>query len=311
MRVPPSSVDLPQAQEFLEEHLGDVTDVELVGEGEWSRCFGFVHADEELVVRFGRHVQDFRRDQWASRFATPDLPIPDVTEIGEAFGAWFAISTRVHGTPWEQLDEDAWAATLPSILATLGALRLTDISHTNGYGFWDSSGNAPHGSWREFLATVSDDPPDYRVHGWRARLDELPASAKAFRHANARMLALGDALPSERYLVHNDLLNRNALAADGRVTAVFDWGCSIYGDFLYELATFLFWAPWHPPIDAEDTLAAAQRHYAATGVDTPDLDARLRCCALHIGLAHVGVNAFFGDVEMLRRTEERMLEFLD
>jgi hygromycin-B 4-O-kinase len=312
MRVPPSEVDLPQAHGFLDAHLGGgVTDVELVGEGEWSRCFGFTHHETELVIRFGRHVEDFRRDRRASRFTATDLPVPDVTEVGEAFGAWYAISTRAHGTAWERLDHDAWAATFPSILATLDALRLTDIGDSVGYGSWDVSGDGRHPSWRDFLAAVADeDPPAERLHGWRACLDALPDHARVFHHAHGQMLELADAFTDERYLVHNDLLNRNALAADGRVTAVFDWGCSIYGDFLYELATFLFWAPWHLPIDADATLAAAQRHHAAIGLDIPDFDARLRCSALHIGLQHIGYNAFLGDLEALRLTEARMEEFL-
>lgn len=309
MRVPPSSVDLAQAQEFLEGHLGAVRDVELVGEGEWSRCFGFVHQGTELVIRFGRHVEDFRRDQLASQWAAPDLPIPEVTEIGEAFGAWFAISTRARGTAWERLDSEGWMAALPSILATLDALRLSDIADTSGYGMWAASGHAPYPSWRSYLATVADDPPGNRVHGWRAALLSLPEHATVFEHAKAQMLELADACPDERYLVHNDLLNRNALAAKGHVTAVFDWGCSLYGDFLYELATFLVWAPWHP-YDADATLAAAHDHYVAIGLDIPDFDERLRCCAIHIGLLHVGVNAFFGDLETLRLTEKRMEEFL-
>ena len=46
-------------------------------------------------------------------------------------------------------------------------------------------------------------------------------------------------------MVHGDLLNRNVLVApDGsRLTAVFDSGCSTYGDFLYEVAWFTFWPP--------------------------------------------------------------------
>lgn len=314
MRVPPSTVDAAQAQAFLKQHLGDgVTDVDLVGEGEWSRCFRFAHRGAELVVRFGRHEVDFRRDQWAARFAGPHLPIPTVLEVGQAFGAYFAISTRVRGTAWERLSDDEWAAALPSILTTLDAIRTADITGTRGYGSWDPSGDAPHSSWRDFLAiSAEEDPPGSRIHGWRARLEQLGGRhVEVFRTTHARMVELAAAFPGERSLVHNDLLNRNALAAEGRVTAVFDWGCSLYGDFLYELATFLFWAPWHAPIDADDTLARARAHYAAIGLEIPDLDARLRCCALHIGLQHVGVNAFFDDLETLRLTEERMLEFLD
>ena len=311
MRVPPSEVDLSQARAFLAKRLGpDVTDVELIGEGEWSRCFGFEHEGSELVIRFGRHVVDFRRDRWAARFAAPDLPVPEVTEIGEAFGAWFAISTRVYGTPWEELDAAGWLDTLPAILASLDALRLADISGTTGFGLWDDRGDAPHPTWRSYLAAVADDPPGNRIHGWIASLDGLPAHKAFFVQARTRMLELAGAFPDERYLVHNDLLNRNAVAEAGRVTGVFDWGCSIYGDFLYELATLAFWAPWHAEIDVDETLAAARRRVEEIGLEVPDHDARLRCCALHIGLQHVGVNAFFGDLDTLRHIEQRMETFL-
>ena len=37
-----------------------------------------------------------------------------------------------------------------------------------------------------------------------------------------------------------------------RLEAVFDWGCSLAGDFLYEVAWFTFWAPWYPALDAID-----------------------------------------------------------
>ena len=305
-------MQLPQARDFLVDHVGGgVSDVEYVGEGAWSRCFGYVLGGHEYVVRFGRHVEDFERDRWASRYASRDLLVPQVVEIGEAFGAWYAISTRAHGTPLEQLDADAWAATMPSLLATMDALRDVDISATTGYGGWDRSGSAPDPSWRSFLAAVADDPAGRRTHGWRQRLLDTPGGDRSFRHAHARMLDLADAFPDERYLVHNDLLNRNALAADGQVTAVFDWGCSIYGDFLYELTTLVFWTPWYPVIDDSDVLSLARAHYADIDLKVPDFDARIRCCALHIGLEHIGYNAFLGDLETLRRTDERMSAFLD
>ena len=121
-------MQLPEARDFLVEHVGaDVSEVEYVGEGAWSRCFGYALGGNEYVVRFGRHVEDFERDRWASRFASRGLRVPQVVEIGEAFGAWYAISTRAHGAPLEQLDADA-RPVLATRACDLGVVR-DDFRH--------------------------------------------------------------------------------------------------------------------------------------------------------------------------------------
>jgi hygromycin-B 4-O-kinase len=309
---PPSEVQLSDARAFLIQRFGiDGDSVDHIGEGAWSRCFGFSHNGAELVVRFGRHVEDFERDRLAARFASPDLPIPQVIEIDEAFGAWYCLSTRARGTPLEQLDAPEWAITVPSVLATLDALRKADITATTGYGSWDHEGNAPHATWADFLADVIEDPPGSRTSGWKRGLIDSPGGDEMFMRGYEHMLELASAFPGPRSLIHNDLLNRNALAVDGRVTSVFDWGCSMYGDFVYELATFVFWSPWHTAMDQIDILSAALDHYGDVGLDAPNFDDRFRCCALHIGVVHIAYNAFLGDFETLRLTEERMRHFLE
>ena len=71
------------------------------------------------------------------------LPIPQVIEIDEAFGAWYCVSTRGRGTPLEQLDAVHWVDVAPSVLTTLDALRRADITATTGYGPWNHAGNGP------------------------------------------------------------------------------------------------------------------------------------------------------------------------
>jgi hygromycin-B 4-O-kinase len=307
----PTNVELADARGFLIERFGIAGDsVEHVGEGAWSRCFGFVHNGAELVIRFGRHVEDFERDRLAARFASLNLPIPQVIEIDEALGAWYCVSTRAHGTPLEQLDATEWAATVPSVLAALDALRNASLAGTTGYGAWDSEGNAPHDTWPAFLADVINDPPGARTHGWKRKLVDSPQGDEAFMRGYDCMLDLADAFPGERSLIHNDLLNRNVLAIGGQVTSVFDWGCAMYGDFVYELATIVFWSPWHAAIEQSDMRSMAVAHYGDMGLEVPNFAERLRCCALHIGLVHLAYNAFLDDLETLRMTEARLLDFL-
>ena len=66
-----------------------------------------------------------------------------------------------------------------------------------------------------------------------------------FDEALTRLDALIPDDAEERHLIHSDLLNFNVLVADGRISAVIDWGCGMYGDFLYDLAWFEFWSPWY------------------------------------------------------------------
>jgi hygromycin-B 4-O-kinase len=303
----PSPVTETAARTFLSGHLGDgVHDLELAGEGAWSRCYGFRHADRDLVIRFGRFVDDFQNDRRASRFARPGLAIPQVHEIGRAFDAWFAISDRVRGEPLEAGDAAAWREVLPSLLAALDAMREVDLRATAGWGGWGPSGNAAHASWRDHLLAVNRDAPEDRTHGWRRRLKASAGGVAVFRSGYLKLAELAEAAPSTRHLVHSDLINRNAHVVDGRITGIFDWGCSIYGDFLYEVAWLEFWSPWYEGMDAIDWRAETRRHFQTIDLEVPDVDARMHACMLHIGLAHIAYHAWSGSVDELAAVEKRI-----
>ena len=61
----------------------------MIGEGAWSRCFGYHVEDQEYAIRFGRYIEDFQKDRWAARFSSAQLPIPEVFEVGKG---WVATS---------------------------------------------------------------------------------------------------------------------------------------------------------------------------------------------------------------------------
>lgn len=309
---PAKSVSDRDAQDFLGAHLGrDVGAVTLIGEGAWSRCFGFTDRGRKLVIRFGRYRDDFENDRRASAFASAALPVPEVLEIGPAFDGHFAISTRAHGEPLESLSPVAWQATLPALLAALDAIRGIDLSGTRGFGGWDATGNAPYASWRDFLLAVDADTPDRRTHGWRQRLRAAPGGDETFARGHARLAGLAEAGAAERHLLHSDLINRNVLVQGSRITGVFDWGCSLYGDFLYDVAWLEFWAPWHAGIAACDVRSAAARHWAEIGLEVPDLAARMCACLVHIGLDHLAYTAYTGDLDALSQVTKRLAPLIE
>ena len=117
-------VDRHAAARFLAERYGpSAGSVAELGDGDWSRAFSFRLDNRDLVVRFGRHLEDFTKDQKAMAFARPELPVPTVLEVGEALGGFYAISERHFGAFLETLDEREWRILMPALLRGLDALR--------------------------------------------------------------------------------------------------------------------------------------------------------------------------------------------
>jgi hygromycin-B 4-O-kinase len=292
----PPSVTAAHVAAFLSDRFGPaVSHVARVGRlGEWSRAFSFRWTGGDAIIRFSAYDEDFCKDQRAAGYASPDLPIPPVLEIGTAFGGFYAISERAFGGFLDSLSEPELRRMLPSLFAALDAARGTDLSATTGYGLWGSDGNAPHQSWRAVLLDAADDRSAVRTHGWRERLTASPTGIGPFAEAFRRLESLVQFCPEERRLAHSDLLNFNVLVSGDRIRAVIDWGSSIYGDFLYDIAWFAFWSPWYPAWRGIDFAAEAARHYARIGLDVPHFAERLRCCQIHIGLGGQAYNAFRG-----------------
>ena len=307
MRQP---VGLREAAGFLaERYAGQARDVAELGGGDWSRAFSFRLEGRDLVARFGRYGEDFARDQQAMALSGPDLPVPDVLETGRALGGAYAVSERRYGVFLETLDAARWHRLLPALLRALDALRGAPPLDAGERAV--AGGRGPAGGWRKQLMAELEDRPGQRVSGWRAALARSAELDTLFVAGQRTVGGLLDACPETRHVLHRDLLNRNVLVAgDGsRLTAVFDWGCYGLGDFLYEVAWFTFWAPWHPGLAAAGLRPAILRHYQAAGLDVPQFGERLRCYELHVGLTHLAYCTFTGDPgchlpSIARRTRE-------
>jgi hypothetical protein len=131
----PVTVDVTQAEAFLVSRFGlGVRGVTRIGYGEWSRAYAFRSGGFDYVARFGAFGEDFEKDRWAAQYGSHALPIPAVTEIGEAFGGFYAISERAFGDFIDDLNGARMQATLPSLFAALDAAREVDLTNSVGYG---------------------------------------------------------------------------------------------------------------------------------------------------------------------------------
>lgn len=299
---------------FLTRRPGNARDLEPLSGGAWSSAWGYREGEEELVVRFGPEPAWYEADRMARAFAGPDLPVPEVREVGTtASGRAYAVSVRHRGQFLEDVPAVQAAALAPTLTRLLVALfqvpRCLDAPVV-----WHPAGGSA-GSWREFLLAGLADDPGKPVHGWSVALAEDPELATLSGAVAERVSGLVGACPERRDVVHGDLLHGNVLVSPdaGRVEAVLSWKCSVRGDFLFDAAWCSFWAPFHPGIAAAEPLTGLLRAPSVRAEPDALVDAAARhhCYELHIGFTHLGWNVWIGDRAGLDATARRLAEILE
>ncbi len=151
----PHRVSQSQAQEFLDGRYGAVEELRPLGGGFWSSAYSFCHAGRELVLRLGANKDWFEADRAAMAFASLELPVPEVVEIGDAFDGAYAISVRHYGTNLEDLRPDQSDATGPMLASLLAALFKVPKTPDLPVG-WYWQPRRSDLTWRGWLSEMHD-----------------------------------------------------------------------------------------------------------------------------------------------------------
>jgi aminoglycoside phosphotransferase (APT) family kinase protein len=313
--VPHHRVSQSQAHEFLANKYDGVKGLRPLDGGFWSSAYSFDHAGAELVLRFGARKDWFEADRAAMDFASPDLPVPVVVEIGDAFDGAYAISVRHDGINLEDLRPDQSDTTGPMLARLLAALFKVPKSPDLAVG-WHWQPRRSELTWRGWLSERLVDDPSQEVHGWRPALAAHSEIDRVYRAGEALVRELIEACPERRDLIHGDLLHANVLVAEdaSRPNAVFSWKCSLRGDFLFDTAWCTFCSSiWYPGIAAVDPWDRVRREPsirddADAWVDAPE---RHHCYELHIGLTALAWNTWVGDSVALQQIATQLAVVLE
>lgn len=296
--------ELDEVEQFLTSRHGQaISELEVLHGGFWSAAYGYRIDGRGLVLRVGQNREWFDIDRDAMAYDGPDLPVPEVIEIGDGLGGAYAVSVRHYGRFLETVAPHEADNAGPTIVRLLAALKGVPPSTT-----------PPR--WRDWLRSALTDDPQRHDSGWRDMLAAYPDHDALFRECEARIYSLTASCPERADLIHGDLLHANVLVNDdaSRVTAVFSWKCSQLGDFLYDTACCTFWSgALHPGIAAADVYRRVLRdsQITAEAGAVHDADSRHHCYELHIGATHLGGNAWVGDEEGLRVVASTTKAILD
>ena len=280
--------------------------------GDWSQAYALTVDGQQVVVRFGTHGEDYKKDQAVAKWSSEELPIPRFIELGETESGFFAVSERIHGDSLDKLDSQRMKTVFPSLFRVMDTIRDIDISNTEGYGNWGPDGRGPQTSWQEaLLQKFEGDQPDSRTYGWRAALENSPEGARNFDTGLKVLERLARLMPDERHVIHNDLLYDNVLVDGDRISGVLDWGNSMYGDYLYDAAWLLYCQPRYTTWPDVDLAGALRRHWEAGGSIPDNLEARLLCYQIHVGLGAQSGNAYKEDWDELKLNTDQTMKLVE
>jgi aminoglycoside phosphotransferase (APT) family kinase protein len=307
-------VDIGEAQAFLAGRYHAVEEVRPLGRGAWSSAYSFVLAGRPLIVRFGPRRDWFEADRRAMAFASPELPVPEVLEVGNAFGGAYAISARHSGIYLEDIGPDQSAAGGPMLTALLATLFRVPKDPGSPVD-WHPEPPREELTWQRWLNERIVDDRRQDVHGWRGAIGAQRELDRLFRACEARVNELLGACPERRDLVHGDLLHGNVLVSEdaAHLRAIFSWKNSVRGDFLFDTAWCTFCSILYPGIAALDLWDLVNRDQAFREDPAALVDAPLRhhCYELNIGLGALAWNTWVGDVQLLRRIAAHLAALLE
>lgn len=302
-----------EARDLLERKYGAVAELHALGGGSWSSAYSFVRGGRPLVVRFGARRDWFEAERAAMAFASPEIPVPEVLEVGDAFGGAYAISARHYGMNLEDVRPDQSAVAGPMLASLLGALFRVPKSRDLPVG-WHWTPRRSDLTWRDWLRERIIDDPRQEVHGWRFAISAQSEVDRIFRACEARVLGLLDVCPERRDLVHGDLLHANVLVTEdaSRPSAVYSWKSSVRGDFLFDTAWCTFCSVLYPGIAAMDLWGLVHQQTSIREDAEAFIDAPLRhhCYELNVGLGALAWNAWIGDGKVLHQVATHLATLL-
>ncbi len=293
-----TKIDEKEVLLFLQKNIDpQITSLEFLKGGEMSQAFSYASSEKDYVIRLYKNDEAFKKDKFAyDNYSSVKLSIPKVYEIGKfSETLYYCISSLIKGTILDLLSFELQGKMIDKELDIMHAIHNTKVVG-NGYGWWDENGNGTYTSWNNYILHKKDEIYSNWEMLYKNSFLEKEMIDIIYQEIN-KLVAF---LPENRYLVHADLGWSNEISDNTNITGVFDWGNSVYGDFLYDVSFKHFWSSdsqfLQRYLDSLDKNEFNLKH----------VEERTRCYLLHIGLGVLGFFAESGQKDKYDKNKKRI-----
>jgi hygromycin-B 4-O-kinase len=256
------------AEDFLNSYFNTKgIKVESIKGGAESQAFYFSLLGEKYVLRVTKHgMLNYLKDSIAySDFSSEKLPVSEIIDCGEfGKGFSFAVMKRAAGKTLDRFSKEQLGDLAPKVAAAIAEVHKIEVPG-EGYGGWGSNRNGSFKSWNEYLLA------NLAQEGFE---DRSFCDADFNLSLKREILKLVPFCPEERVVLHGDCAPANILSDGKRVTALIDWGDSLYGDPLHDVACIDFWA------SKNDFTAVFRDYYLDNGGLPDNFEERIMCYKL-------------------------------
>jgi hygromycin-B 4-O-kinase len=231
-------IDKKTVEKFANNKLGqNIEGCESIDTGEHAHSFFIYTNEKDYVIKFNDEKESFEKDRYAyNNFHSNNIPIAETIETGKGPNSfYYAILEKCSGEHPGFKNEPKTTETVHQLIKTLGRIHEINIQETNGYGEWTPyDGNAEHDSWKKYLLSFAD---FVRSDEFLFDIEKKP-SIQDVLNSYKQLIKY---CPEGRRLVHADCGFDNVLFKDNEITCVIDWGNSVYGDFVLDIAWLKYW----------------------------------------------------------------------
>ena len=312
-------VSISEIEEFLTQKFGlDIKNIEILKGGEISQAFSFENKSQKYVIKIRKVKKRFRKtNPFAKEILiyeilkkrNPKIPIPKTIEQG-IFKEYkrnkfiYSIVENINGSFVHLFPENKLRVVDESLVEMLYLIHTTKISDTRGYGYWEKWKKGNYKTMQEYILERLEKEKIYTNARFSSGIFEL----ELYNEGAKKIQELIKFCSFKRYLVHGDFGFDNVLAdTEGKITAVFDWEHSIYGDFVYDIAWLDFWG-----FRDEDNYSKlyCEKFKDTELLDFENYEKRLLCYKVYIGMSAAGFFSESNQEDKYLAAKQRVLSLL-